>query len=108
VKPSKNFDFSDTGHPTRVITKTFDGLTVTVEAIQQGPAYWATVSAEGAPGKTDAQNEARQINRHAFGWAYKLPSYKGALFMASQESLLKPVGGAAPAQPAPAQTLPQQ
>jgi hypothetical protein len=108
VKPSKNFDFSDTGHPTRVITKTFDGLTVTVEAIQQGPAYWATVSAEGAPGKTDAQNEARQINRHAFGWAYKLPSYKGALFMASQESLLKPVGGAAPAQPAPSQTLPQQ
>jgi Domain of unknown function (DUF4340) len=109
VKPAKDFDFSDAGHPTRVITKTFDGLTITVETIQQGANYWATISAEGAPGKADALKEAREIDSHAFGWAYKLPSYKGALFMASQESLLKPVGGATPAQqPAPAQPLPQQ
>lgn len=103
VKPSKNFDFSDAGHPTRVTTKTFDGLTVTVEAIQQGGATWATVSAEGAPGKSDAQKEARDIDLHAFGWAYKLAAYKGQQFMTSEDSLLKPVGGAAPAQPAPQQ-----
>ncbi len=105
VKPSKNFDLSDAGHPTRVTTKTFDGLTITVEAIQQGADYWATVSADGAPGKSDAQKEAREIDSHAFGWAYKLPAFKGQQFMASVESLLKPVGGAPPA---PAQTPPQQ
>jgi hypothetical protein len=100
VKPSRNFDFSDAGHSTRVTTKTFDGLTITVEAIQQGADYWATVSADGAPGKSDAQKEAREIDSHAFGWAYKLPAFKGQQFMTTQESLLKPVGGATPAQPA--------
>jgi len=104
VKPARDFDFSDTGHPTRVITKTFDGLTITVEAIQQGANTWVTVSAEGAPGKADAQKEAREIDSHAFGWAYRLPLYKGQQFMTTEESLLKPVGGGTP----PAQTPPSQ
>jgi hypothetical protein len=107
VRPAKNFDFSDPAHTTRVVTKTFDGLSVTAEIIQQGPAYWATISADGAPGKSDALKEAREINEHAFGWAYKLPAFKGQQFMTTQESLLKPVGGA-PAQPAPPQTPPAQ
>jgi hypothetical protein len=117
VKPAKNFDFSDAGHPTRVTTKTFDGLTITTEVIHQGADYWVTISAEGAPGKPDAQKEAREIDSHAFGWAYKLPAYKGQQFMTTQDSLLKPVGGATPpaqpgvpgsAQPLPSQFVPGQ
>jgi hypothetical protein len=104
VRPAKNFDFSDPTHTSRVITKTFDGLTITLEVIQQGPDYWATVSAEGAAGKPDAQKEARDIDAKSFGWAYKLPAYKGQQLMTTQENLLKPVGGAAqPAQTPPAQ-----
>ncbi len=103
VRPARDFDFSDPTHSTRVVTKTFDGLVVTVQIVQQGTDDWATLSAEGAPGKADAQKEAREIDAHATGWAYKLPAYKGQLFMTSLESLLKPVGGAAPAQTPPAQ-----
>ncbi len=88
VKPAKNFDFSDPAHTARIVTKTFDGLTVTVNVIQQGQDYWATVSAEGAG--AGAQREARDINGRASGWAYKLPAYKGQQFMTTLESLLKP------------------
>ena len=92
VKPARDFDFSDSAHTARVVTKTFDGLTVTVNVIQQGQDYWATVSAEGTG--PDARNEARAIDDHASGWAYKLPAYKGQQFMIPVESLLKPKGGA--------------
>jgi hypothetical protein len=106
VQPAKDLDFSDPAHTTRVVTKTFDGLTVTVQVIQTGKTYWATVSAEGAAGKPDAQKEAREIDAHAFGWAYMLPPYKGQQFMTTLDSLLKPVGGTAQSplqQPSPVQ-----
>ena len=87
VAPARDFDFSNA---TRVVTHTFDGLIVTVEVIQQGNDYWATISAEAAPGKEDAIAESRKIDGKATGWAYKLPAYKGQQFMTSLESLLKP------------------
>jgi len=93
AKPAKAFDFSDPQHTARVVTKTFDGLTVTVNLIQQGQDYWATVSAEGHG--ADALKEAREINAHASGWAYKLPAYKGQQLMTPLENLLKPLGGSA-------------
>jgi hypothetical protein len=101
VKPAKNFDFSDSSKTARLVTRTFDGLIVSVEVIQQGPDYWATVSADAQPEKPDAAREAREIDAHASGWAYKLPSYKGQLFMTTLTSLLKPVG--VPPQQPPAQ-----
>jgi hypothetical protein len=103
VKPARDFDFSDSSKTARVVTKTFDGLTVTTEVLQQGQDYWATVSADFAPGNAMADKEAREINGHASGWAYKLPQYKGQLFMTTLASLLKPVGGATPPQQPPAQ-----
>ncbi|HEX3664838.1 MAG TPA: DUF4340 domain-containing protein [Rhizomicrobium sp.] len=99
VQPAKNFDFSDAGHVSRLVTHTFDGLTVTVNCIQKGNDYWATVSAEGAADKPNAQKQARAIDGRSSGWAYKLPSYKGRQFMTTLESLLKPLP-AAPAAPA--------
>lgn len=93
VKPARDFDFSDQAHAARVVTKTFDGLAVTVNVIRQGQDYWATVSAEGA--NPDSRKEARDIDAHANGWAYKLPAYKGAQFTTPLESLLKPLVGKA-------------
>ncbi len=102
VAPARNFDFSD-AHAERMVVKTFDGLVVTVRTIKNGQDYWSTVSAEGMPGKPDADREARQIDRHASGWAYKLPGYKGPPLMPTLETLLKPLPSstapAAPAQP---------
>lgn len=97
ARPAKDFDFSD-GHAARLVVRTFDGLTVTVQTIQQGRDYWATVSADGATGKPEIQRQARIIDARASGWAYKLPPYKGQQFMTSLENLLKPL----PAKPAPA------
>ncbi len=96
VEPARDFDFSD-GHAARLVARTFDGLIVTVQVTQKGRDYWAAVAAEGAPGKPEAQRQARAIDARASGWAYKLPTYKGQQFMTTLESLLKPL----PAKPAP-------
>jgi hypothetical protein len=98
VQPAKNFDFSDGAHGSRIVTHTFDGLTVTMNAIQKGQDYWATISAEGTEGKSAAQKQARTIDARTSGWAYKLPPYKGRQFMTTLDSLLKPL----PTPPAPA------
>jgi hypothetical protein len=99
VKPARDFPaLADPAHAALVVTRTFDGLTVTVSEIQQGPDFWATISAEGA--NPTAQSEARIIDAHVSGWAYKLPPYKGQQFATGLESLLKPLpskGAPAPA-----------
>ncbi len=100
VRPARELDFSDPATATRLITKTFDGLVVTVHVVKAGADYWALVSAEAAAPSTPAvAKEAAAINAHASGWAYKLPAFKGQLFMTTLDSLLKPP----PAPPAPAQ-----
>jgi len=100
VRPARELDFSDQAHATRLVTRTFDGLVVTAETIRQGGSFWTTLAAEGAPGKPEAQKEAREISTHVTGWAYKLPVFKGQLFMTTLDSLLKPLPAAQPAQPA--------
>ncbi len=88
AKPAKEFDFSKAW---KVVTRTFDGLTVTVQVVQRGQDYWATLAAEAAPGKPEATKEARSINAKASGWVYKLPAFKGQQFMTKLDSLLKPL-----------------
>jgi len=103
VRPARAFDFSDPARVARLVTKTFDGLTVTLQTTRQGADYWATISAEGAPGKPLAQKEAREIDARSAGWAYRLPGDKGQLLMTTLESLLKPLTPpASPAQTPPA------
>lgn len=87
IKPVGAFDFANTA---RVVTRTVDGLTVTVDIIKQGEDYWTRVDAASAPGNQKAAREALAINAHAAGWAFKLPAYKGASFAAPLEGLLKP------------------
>jgi hypothetical protein len=96
IQPAKNFDFSK---PARLVTKTFDGLTVTVNAVAKGSDVWATVGAEPAPGNADAAKEAIQINSRAAGWAYKVPAFKGQQIMTTLDSLLKPLASPATTTP---------
>jgi hypothetical protein len=100
AQPAANFDFS---RPTaQHVTKTFDGLTVTVRIIDKGGAKWATVSAQAtAPA---AQAEATAINARAQNWAFKLPDQRYNVFAATLESMLKQPTAAAPSPAAPAPT----
>jgi hypothetical protein len=86
AKAAGGFDFSAAP---RFVTKTFDGLTVTVQVLPENQTFWATVYATGA--NPQADREARAIDAHTDGWAYKLPTYKGQLFMTTLDSLLKPL-----------------
>ena len=56
VKPAKGMDFS---HAAQLVTRTFDGLTVIVKTVQQKNDYWATISAQAAPGKAAAEKQAQ-------------------------------------------------
>jgi len=87
VRPAREFDFSDAATAARTVTKTFDGLKISASVKRQGAEYWAIVSADAL--KPEARAEATAINAHASGWAYKLPAYKGQLFMTTLDSLLK-------------------
>jgi hypothetical protein len=90
VRPASDFDFTNAATTARVVTRTFDSLKVTVTVLKSGADFWATVSAEAAdPAKPDAAKEAATINAHAAGWAYKLPAFKGQLYMTTLDSLLK-------------------
>jgi hypothetical protein len=88
VRPAREIDLSDATTNARVVSKTFDGLKVSVNVKQLGADHWAIVSASAF--KPEAEAEATAINAHASGWAYKLPAYKGQLFMTTLDSLLKP------------------
>jgi len=103
VQPASNLDFGG-ANVAHLTTLTFDGLKVTVNVLKSRADYWATISAEADAGKPDAAKEAAAINAHAAGWAYKLPAFKGQLFMTTLDSLLTPP----PASPATPGVPPQQ
>ena len=87
IQPVTEFDFAKSS---RMVFRTFDGLMVTVRTIKKGEDYWTNIEASPVAGVTTAQKEVREISAHTQGWAYKLPSYKGAQLMPTLESLLKP------------------
>ena len=104
VLPAKDLDFAAPGAAAHVVTTTFDGLRVTVSVLKKGPDYWASVAAEPTdPSRTDAAKEAAIINAHASGWAYKLDTFKGQLFMTNLDTLLKAAQGPAAGAPPPQQ-----
>lgn len=97
VQPVANFDFAHSvaSH----VTKTFDGLVVTVRIVEKD-GHWATISA--AATQPAAQAAAAAINARTNGWAFKLPDYKYTMFAAPLDTLLKPPGpppGSVPAAP---------
>jgi hypothetical protein len=94
VKPAKEVDFSN---PARVISRSFDGLTVTVDVVHTGADYWAQIGASETSTKPDIAKQARRINTRTNGWAYKLDDTEGGQLTTTFDSLLKPKG--APAAP---------
>jgi hypothetical protein len=96
IKPEKDVDFSN---PTKVVTRTFDGLVVTTAIVHTGSEYWAEFAAMAAVNAPDIGKQARIINARVTGWAYKLPDYKGAQFVTPLENLLKPKDGKPTAAP---------
>lgn len=95
VKPLHEVDFTGAVH---VTSRTFDGLSVTVQVAHVGAEYWAQVSAVNLSTKADIAKQARTINTRAAGWAYKLADYKGAQLTAPIESVLAPKPGQEPQQ----------
>jgi hypothetical protein len=87
VSPARNFDFA---HSAGLVTKTFDGLSVSARIVKKNGIYWVTLSATAL--KPTAKAEARKINKAADGWAFQVPAYKGSQFTSPLESLLKPRG----------------
>jgi hypothetical protein len=96
IKAGKDIDFSNAA---KLVTKTFDGLSVTTDVVHVGAEYWAEFGAMNMAGNPEIGKQARIINARVNGWAYKLPDYKGAQFMTPLESLLKPKGGKPAAAP---------
>jgi len=88
LRGARDFDFTNAS---RITTRTFDGLIVTIRVIAQGADHWATLSAEAAPGRPAMEKEARRIDARTEGWAYKLPAYKGQQLMTTLDSLLTPL-----------------
>jgi hypothetical protein len=77
------------------VTNTFDGLNVTVKIATKGMDHWAIVSAAGTTPMT--QTEAAAINTRVNGWAFKLPEDKVSQFIATRETLLRPLDTVKPA-----------
>jgi hypothetical protein len=88
VAKADTLDFSKAAQS---VTHTFDGLDVTVKVLTRDKERWAMISAAGTTPMT--QNEATQINARVGGWAFKLQDSKADQFVATRETLLKPVGG---------------
>lgn len=85
VRPAAQIDFAK---PAQVTAHTFDGLTVSLEAVPVGPDIWARLSAAAAPGAVPGiADEARALDARTAGWAYKLAPDKGRLLMVTEAML---------------------
>jgi hypothetical protein len=81
------------------VTKTFDGMSITADVVKIGTEYWAQFGAMSLVADPAIGREARGFNARVSGWAYRLPDYKGAAFMTTLDSILKPKGGKPAAAP---------
>src|SRR5262249_53997416 len=92
VKPAKEIDFTG---GVRTVTKTLDGMSITTDVVKISNDDWAQFGQMSMVADPAIGRESRAVSARVSGWAYKLPEYKGAAFMTTLESMLKPKGGAA-------------
>ena len=110
VRPAADFDFSKGA---QIIYETFDGLKITLSALQLAEDHWISVSADllpvdvtpspdgenpdtpdpasGLKSRQEVEAEAAQIASTTKGWAFQVPSWKGEAFQRDLESMLKPL-----------------
>ena len=92
VQPAASMDFTKSSH---AVARSFDGLLVTFDIIQQGSDVWARLAASTAPGAAPMViNEAAAINARSAGWAYKLPAEKGSALTNDLAKIMTPPTGA--------------
>ena len=92
VQPAAGMDFTKSSH---AVARSFDGLLLTFDILQQGSDVWARLAAGAAPGAAPTViNEAAAINARSGGWAYKLPAEKGSALTNDLTKIMTP-------QPAP-------
>jgi hypothetical protein len=88
VKPVNPADFAKAAH---AIARTFDGLLVSFDLIQQGSDVWTRISASTAPGaKPEIAQQASAINARAGGFAFKLPAEKGNALLVDLPKIMTP------------------
>lgn len=88
VQPASGMDFSKASH---AVARTFDGLLISFDILQQRSDVWARLTASTAPGAAPmVANEAAAINTHSAGWAYKLPPEKGHALLSTLPNLMAP------------------
>jgi hypothetical protein len=88
VQPAASMDFTKSSH---AVARSFDGLLVTIDIIQQGSDVWARLAASTAPGAAPMViNEAAAINARSAGWAYKLPPEKGSALTNDLAKIMTP------------------
>jgi hypothetical protein len=88
VEPVAQMDFTKASH---AVARSFDGLLVNFDIVQQGSDVWAKLSASTAPGAAPmVANEAAALNAKIAGWAYKLPPEKGAALTSDLPKLMTP------------------
>ena len=85
--------------------ETFDGLTVRVQLLKQGDAFWITLAAEGGSDEK-VKAEAEGLNKRWSGWVYGAGSSKGAALATKLEDVLEPKAPPAPAPGTPAPPTP--
>ena len=110
VRPAGDFDFSKGA---QIVYETFDGLKITLAALQIAEDHWISVSADllpvdvtpssdgeatdapdpasGLKSREEVEAEAAQIASYTNGWAFQIPSWKGDAFQRDLESMLKPL-----------------
>jgi Domain of unknown function (DUF4340) len=88
VRTAAPAEFAKTAH---AIARTFDGLLVTFDVVQQGSDIWTRISASTVPGaKPEIAQQASAINARTAGFAFKLPPEKGNALLADLPKIMTP------------------
>lgn len=99
VRPAAQLDFSKSAH---IIAHTFDGLAISLDAIQTGADVWVTISATTTPSAAPGMaREVEAVATRTANWAYKLSPDKGQLLTMKETMLAGPPAPAAPANMVP-------
>lgn len=89
VKPIVAADFAKPA--SHIVARTFDGLLVTLDVIQQGADSWVKLSGSTAPGaKPDIVQQASDLNARAAGFAFKLPAEKATSLLTDLAKIMTP------------------
>lgn len=89
VLPGNAIKFPE--NPRRMVFKTFDGMTLQVDQVEQDGKLWVRFNTSAAPNAAGAER-ARQIAAATQGWVFQMPGYKLQAFNRPLAELTEPKG----------------